>query len=351
MKFLFLYAELMPNLISVLRTLIEQYSADIHVVYWDNRKKTPYIPATIKGINFYKRSEYGFKKIINLVENIKPDSIYVVGWMDYTYLWIVAFYRRKGIPIIVGFDDWWKGTFKQLIAKLISPIITKVFFSHAQVSGPRQYEYAKRLGFNDKAILQNLLSCDTEIFRKGYLALENKRKEYPNTYLYVGRFSPEKGIDLLAAAFEKYRTYYNGKWNLVCIGNGPLLDTLNGRSGIVVRGFTTQAELLKAMMDAGVFVLASIRDLSPLVVHEAACAGMPMILSSNVGNIPLFMIHNYNGLVFDAGAVDELAKALYFMSIKSIEELILMGERSHKLSHRFDPEMVAASFVSCIQNK
>lgn len=341
----------MPNLISVFRALIKQYSADIHVVYWDNRKKTPYIPDIIRGVTFYKRSEYGFNKIIQLVDNINPDSIYVVGWMDYTYLWVIALYRRRGIPIIVGFDDWWKGTFKQLIAKLISPIIRHFLFSHAQVSGPRQYEYAKRLGFNDKAILQNLLSCDTEIFRKGYSALESKKNKYPHTFLYVGRFSSEKGIALLAAAFEKYRTHYKGDWSLVCIGNGPLVDTLAGRPGIVLREFTSQINLLNSMMDAGIFVLASIRDLSPLVVHEAVCAGMPMILSSNVGNIPLFMIHNYNGLVFDAGSVDELAKAMYLMSIKSKEELILMGERSHKLSHRFDPEIVAASFVSCIRSK
>lgn len=348
MRIVFLYSELMPNVIIVLKALVKSYLAEIHVVYWDHKKKTPYMVDTIEGVTFYEKSKYGFREIKNLLADINPDAIYVVGWMDYTYLGIIAIYRRKRVPIIVGFDDWWMGTLRQSMARLFSPILTKVFFSHAWVSGPRQYEYAKRLGFNDRSILTNLLTCDSDLFDQAYKALPIKLNDYPKIFLYVGRFSPEKGVDLLAAAFKKYRTAFKGTWNLICVGNGPLLSVLAGHPNIEVREFTSQSDLVKLMECSGIFILASLRDFSPLVVHEAACAGLPMILSSNVGNIPLFLINNYNGAVFDSGSVDDLALAMYRMSIMPTEDLILMGKRGHGLSRRVNPEIAAASFVADI---
>lgn len=350
MNIVFLYSELMPNLIPVFKVLIYEYSADIHVVYWDYKKKTPYVPVGMRGLTLYPRSEYGCKEIQQLLRNVGPDLIYAAGWMDYAYLRIIPEYRRKGVPIIVGLDDWWQGTPKQRIASFCSPILTKVFYSHAWVSGPRQYEYAKRLGFIDSTILQNLLTADFELFAQGCDALRTKSKAYPNVFLYIGRFSPEKGTELLAAGFEKYRTAFGGTWNLICIGNGPLANVLSGRPNIQVLDFSSQSELVEAMKKSGVFVMPSLRDFSPLAVHEAACAGMPMILSSNVGNIPLFMIHDYNGFVFNSGSVEDLAKTMYRVSNTPPEKLVLMGERSHKLSYRVNPELSAASLVSCIQN-
>jgi len=348
MNIVFLYAELMPNLISVIKTLITTYSAQVHIVYWDLKKRTPYVPDAIEGLTLYKRSQHGFREIKRVLADLNPDAIYVVGWMDYAYLAIVAMYRRRGVPVIVGFDDWWKGTLRQSIARVFSPILTKVLFSHAWVAGPRQYEYAKRLGFSDRNIIPNLLSCDTDLFNQAYQSLKTKRDDYPKVFLYIGRFSSEKGINLLAAGFEKYRTTLKGTWKLVCVGNGPLLNVLVGRPNIEVREFTSQSDLLKLMERSGIFVLTSLRDFSPLVVHEAACSGLPMILSSNVGNIPLFMIHNYNGVVFESGSVDDLAKAMHRISSKPSEELILMGKRSHELSRRINPEITSASFMSIL---
>lgn len=351
MNIVFLYSELMPNLMPVFRSLIETYCAQIHVVYWDHRKKTPYTPEPLDGLTLYRRSEHGYREIRRVVADIRPNIIYVAGWMDRTYLPIVAQYRRKGVPVVVGFDDWWRGTPRQVLGRIISPVLRKVFFSHAWVSGPRQYEFAKRLGFDNNAILPNLLSCDTELFGRGCNALSSKRSQYPGVFLYVGRFSPEKGIDLLAAGFEKYRTSFSGNWELVCIGNGPLLSVLLDRPGIEIRDFTGQAELVEAMEESGAFVMPSLRDFSPLAVHEAACSALPMILSTNVGNIPLFMIHNYNGIVFDSGSVDGLAEAMHRMSSKAADELVVMGERSHELSRRVNPEVCAASFMSCVQRE
>jgi glycosyltransferase involved in cell wall biosynthesis len=348
MKIVFLYSELMPNLLIVIRALVENHSAQVHIVYWDHRRRTPYEPEPMKGVTYHRRSQHGVRDLRRLLGSIGPDAIYIVGWMDRAYLAAVVSYRRKRVPVVVGFDDWWRGTARQRAGRAFSPLLTKVFFSHAWVAGPRQYEYAKRLGFADRCIVPNLLSCDTALFEGAYSSLGDKRAAYPRVFLYVGRFSPEKGIDLLAEAFEKYRTTFHGTWKLVCVGNGPLSNVLAGKPNIDVRPFGSQADVVKAMQEAGVFVAASLRDFSPLVVHEAACAGLPMILSSNVGNIPLFMIHRHNGVVFESGSVDGLAAAMHELSNTPVERLVAMGRRSHRLSRRIDPEACAASLVSCM---
>jgi glycosyltransferase involved in cell wall biosynthesis len=48
---------------------------------------------------------------------------------------------------------------------------------------------------------------------------------------------------------------------------------------------------------------------SPLVIHEALMAGIPVI-GSNIGGIPDLIAHDRNGLLFEAGNADALAAAL-----------------------------------------
>ena len=43
MNILYLYSELMPYNIPVLKIFTEKYSAKVNVISWDNRKLTPYI--------------------------------------------------------------------------------------------------------------------------------------------------------------------------------------------------------------------------------------------------------------------------------------------------------------------
>lgn len=348
MRIIFLYSELMPNAVRLFETLVEMYEADVHVVYWDNNKRTPYQADTNSGINYYRRSEFNYKTLRALLKTVAPDCVYVAGWMDALYLRVAMPERARGVPVVTGFDDWWQGTVRQNCGRLLSPILTRALFSHAWVAGPRQYEYAKRLGFRDSAILPNLLSCDTRLFGQAYHHLPEKIRNYPRTFLYAGRFSAEKGITLLAEAFRAYQTTFGGEWRLTCIGNGPLSGPLMSVPHVEVRDFVSQRHLMEAMRDAGVFVLASTLDFSPLVVHEAACAGLPLILSSNVGNMQTFMIDGYNGSVFESGSVDGLVESMNLMSHKSVTELALMGHRSRRLSKRMSPEFCAASLVSSL---
>ena len=320
--------------IPILKEFVEKRHAQVHVVHWDQKKLTPYKPPNLENVTYYNRSEYTQRQLKILATRINPDIIYISGWQDKDYLSVVKVFRKKGIPVISGFDDQWKGSFKQHVASLIFPFIRNKYFSHGWVAGPYQYEYARKMGFKKNEIIFNLYSGNTPLFNKGIEYLDIKAKDYPKTFLYVGNFRSIKGTDLLVDAFKKYRMIYHGNWELICIGNGELRCLMENISGLEVLDFMNQDKLVEMTKRAGIFVLPSRFDQWGVVVHEFASAGMPLILSEHVGARPTFLIENYNGLSFKNNSSEHLAKVMFAMSNKSNSELIEMSKNSFLLSKK-----------------
>ena len=348
MKIVYLYSELGPYNIPVFQCLTKTYRARIHVVHWDHKKLKPYIPATVENVSYYKRSEYSAKEIYRLAKSIDPDIIYISGWMDKEYLPTARRFKKKGIPVVVGFDDQWHGNLRQRLGAIAFPFLYKNYFSHAWVSGPRQYEFAKRLGFENRHIIIDMLSCDYNLFNEAGEALIQKRTRYPRTFFYVGNFSEKKGTDILLKAFKQYRRTFGGDWKLICIGNGEMWHLLENESGIEVIDYMYQREIVNLCARLGVFVLPSRREPWGVVVHEFATAGLPLLLSDSVGAKDTFLIEGYNGISYANNSVAALSRAMFDLSIKSESELLEMGSNSRKLASRITPATSAASFVSIV---
>jgi glycosyltransferase involved in cell wall biosynthesis len=350
MKIFYLYSKIMPYQIPVIKEFVTTYNAEVHIVYWDKKGNAPYVPPTIQNTTFYKRSEFSVPQLATLVAQINPNVIFISGWTDKGYLKVVKPYRRKGTPIITGFDEVWSKTLRQRVGAIIFPFFLYNYFTHAWVSGPRQYEFAKKLGFKDSHILNHLYAGNTDLFNGAVNFLESKAIDYPKTFLFVGRLVPAKGIDILAQAFQIYRTKYKGNWDLVCVGRGELRPLLEGVDNITIHDFLDQDTIFSMLKDTGAFVLASRFDVSPLVVHEFASAGLPLILSEKVGNRLLFLIEKFNGFLFKNESPESLALAMYKMEQTPTSDLIKMGNNSHQLSKVHNAKFVAASFISAVPN-
>jgi glycosyltransferase involved in cell wall biosynthesis len=348
-RILYLYSELMGYQIPVLREYVEKHNAEMHVVHWDHNKLTPYKPPQLDNVTYYDRSQYTIDQLRKLARDIVPDIVYITAWQDKGYLPVAKMLRQKGVPVVAGFDDQWKGSFKQRFASVIGPYVLRRYFSHAWVAGPYQYEYARKLGFNKHEIIFNLLSGNTALFNRGAEYINEKKLQYPRKFLYVGRFHAVKAINILVEAFRRYKTQYNGDWGLICVGNGELRFLLEEVAGIEVIDFTDQDRLVETTKRAGVFVLPSRYEAWGVVVHEFASAGMPLILSENVGARAMFLVEGFNGIRFGGNSPDNLARAMHDMARKSVNELIQMGRNSHALANRITPELVAASFLSVIR--
>jgi glycosyltransferase involved in cell wall biosynthesis len=345
---LYLYSELCPYNIPVLTCLARDYGAELHVVSHDTHRLKPYQPPPIEHVTYYKRSSFTSAQLLKLAQGIEPDLIYVSGWMDKGYLPTTKKYKKMGIPVVTGFDDQWLGTLRQRLGVIAFRVYYKSFFSHAWVAGPRQYEFARRLGFTSREIIFDLLTCDTSMFATAAATRLKNKNGYPKTFLYVGNFRTVKGTDLLVKAFATYRDKFGGDWRLICVGCGDLRPLLMSQKNVEVYDFMEQESLGNLCAQAGVFVLPSRLDQWGVVVHEFVTAGLPLLLSKNVGAKDVFFIEGFNGMSYSENSSDCLAQGMLAMSKKSAEELYAMGENSVRLASRINPLMSAANLMSVI---
>ena len=114
--------------------------------------------------------------------------------------------------------------------------------------------------------------------------------------LFAGRLSPEKRIDVVAAATE-------GLPRIVA-GDGPLRSLLPD-----ALGFVPQAELFGLMERAAVVLLVSDREGLPNVVLEAMARGRTVV-STPVGGIPTVIEDDVTGFLVPIGDVAATREAL-----------------------------------------
>lgn len=137
---------------------------------------------------------------------------------------------------------------------------------------------------------------------------------------YMGSQYGVKGLYILLRAASRLRE--EGKrFNLLITGNAArnadllrLLETLHLKDKAVLTGFLTQEELITAMAAADILV-------EPKAAHEQNLAAFPQklaeylamgkpIVASAIGDIPLYLRDHDNALLYPAGDVEALARAL-----------------------------------------
>jgi glycosyltransferase involved in cell wall biosynthesis len=102
-----------------------------------------------------------------------------------------------------------------------------------------------------------------------------------------------------------------------------------------------QAEMSRATMG----ILPSYEDNCPMVVLEAAAAGLPFA-ASRVGGVPDLVEHNVTGLLFDPSAPDQIAAAV-LQIISDAHLARSLAERAlTSCRQRSDPEAVARQHLA-----
>lgn len=341
-RILFLYARLNGFVLSTLRSLDRRPEvASVDVVYWNQAADigNKYVPDTGgTAIRLHPRSETSRDDLDRLLAELRPDIIYISGWMDRMYLSRLLAYRRRtrGVVTICGFDDQWFGTARQLLAAtLLRPFIPRIF-DVAWVSGAPQYHYARRLGFRHERIVFNLLSADSGKCPAAGV-IEHR-------FLFIGRMDRVKGLEIL---IEAHRT--SGlSWPLTLIGDGVLRDALGRQAGKGVEflPYLQPDELARQLARGGVGVLPSRFESWGVSLHEMALSGLPLIASSRVGAASEFLIDGYNGRLVRPDDVADLRAAMIDLATASDERRAQMGLASRDLGQRISPELAAASLLA-----
>lgn len=345
MTILYLYTELMGYQIPVLKEYVSKYDADVHVVHWDHKKLTPYIPPVIENVTYYNRSNLDYSGMIKLVEKINPNIIFVSGWMDKKYLKIAAKFKNKNIPVVVGSDTQWESTFRKNIASIIFKYTYKKCFTHIWVSGPFQYEYAKKLGFTNNEIIFNLYTADVDAFSENVKKTSDKK--YSKNFLFLGRLEEIKGISCLLQAWESIVDKKG--WTLTFMGNGSLKTEIEKSTDVVLKNFMQPNDLINEIQKYGFLILPSLKEPWALVIHEAMSAGLPVLASDVCGAGAVFIVPNYTGYTFKSNNVEDLKSKIKNILNMTEVKLNRMSDNALERSKVITPEIVAASFMSVLK--
>jgi glycosyltransferase involved in cell wall biosynthesis len=151
--------------------------------------------------------------------------------------------------------------------------------------------------------------------------------------LFVGRLSPEKGLQTLAAALALCPGI-----EVDVIGSGPEADALRGAPGLRLHGALPPAAVMQAMQQARALVLPSIVfENFPRTLVEAFACGTPVI-ASRLGALAELVGDGHTGLSFEAGNANALAACLR-RAVAEPQTMQRLGEAARSLyAERYSPQ-------------
>lgn len=144
------------------------------------------------------------------------------------------------------------------------------------------------------------------------LATERTHAEDNTNIVFLGRLSPEKGVDVFLEAARKQ------PFNAVVVGDGPLLGDLSSRfSDARFLGWQDAQGVDQVLRSARALVFPSRwYETFGLTVLEALGYGVPVIVSDSTAAVDF--VTPENGWVFPDGNVDALAERLRALTDSSL---------------------------------
>ncbi|MFZ4765415.1 MAG: glycosyltransferase family 4 protein [Roseimicrobium sp.] len=188
-----------------------------------------------------------------------------------------------------------------------------------------------------------------------YAPLSTTRAENaPVTFAYLGQLIRRKGLDLwLDAALElKAKGFAN--FRLRFIGGGDeawLRESIAQRqldAHCELTGFLSGAAIRDALGTADVFVLPTRQDTYAAVVHEAACLGLPLLVSKHAGAAEALVRDGENGFVFDPADTASFAQRMSLLMDDTLR--LAMGPCSRALGEMHSAHVRGAALWQFFEN-
>lgn len=270
MKIAILYTSLSGYMTACLEAYRRQTGARLLVFARPSGGNAPFSTNTFSRLGeIVDRTQLGAEQMQEQIEAFEPEAILVSGWIDPAYNRICRRLKAEGVPVIAGCDTQWKGSLRQRLAGLAAPWHVHRFIEVLWVTGERQRQLGRALGFHGERCWDGFYACDWEQFARKKPDVPSAR---PHSFLFVGRYVEGKGIRDLAAAYRIYRAEVKDAWSLVCAGKGDLAPVL-AEAGANDHGFVQPERLPDLMHEAAAFVLPSLFEPWGVVLQKRRRAG------------------------------------------------------------------------------
>jgi glycosyltransferase involved in cell wall biosynthesis len=231
---------------------------------------------------------------------------------------------------------WLRST---LVRAYLRPFLNRV--STVIVSGERSWQYARALGVNESRIKRGMYGFDADLFANIFAARQ-MQTDWPRRFLFMGRYVPDKAIDVLVEAYQAYRTQSRDPWPLTCCGIGPMESLLSGVSGIDDRGFVAPADQRELYLSSGCAIMPSRYEPWGVAIAEAAASGLPVICTAACGASVELVRSEYTGLIVPSDDAPALARAMLAIERTDRAELCELGRHGAALAAAFGAQHWAA---------
>jgi glycosyltransferase involved in cell wall biosynthesis len=235
--------------------------------------------------------------------------------------------KTDGIPVMMRGETHLglaRGTTK---SRLRRPVIGALYRSCDRLLaiGSANAAFYRAMGVPDRKIFLVPYSVDNDRFMQSASLTNDQKTKIRKRYnvpvdrpsvLYAAKFTPRKRPGDLLDAARRLKMETNHPFTLVMAGSGELEQELRAFCAVhaldntVFTGFVNQSELPALYAASDVFVLPAEHEPWGLAVNEAMCAGLPVVVSREVGCVPDLVKNGINGYTPAAGDVDGLTRAL-----------------------------------------
>ena len=270
------------------------------------------------------------------------DAVLVTGWMTVTN-WLVIL---GSTPVLLLADhplkqELGKPLWKRVVRRPLLRALLRRFAGITYVGSDNKDFYLSR-GVPEAKLFFCPLAVDNERFEQDYRTLKGRRAELRGelgiapehvAILFCGKLTNDKGLDTL---LDGYLALTTVEVSLFIVGDGHLKGLIQERirryklKNVHLVGFKNQTELPHYYTAADIFVLPSVSETWGLVVNEAMCFGLPVVVSDVPGAGRDLVRHGENGFVFSVGDVQQLAE---YLRLLVTDEFLRrsMGQRSRQI--------------------
>lgn len=153
--------------------------------------------------------------------------------------------------------------------------------------------------------------------------------------VYVGRLSPEKGVQTLLDAWQMLQSPVP----LKVAGDGPLRPEVERHPRVEYLGWIAKDQVCKLISDAKFVIVPSVcHEIGPLVTVEALACGTPVI-GSRIGMIKETILEAQTGFLFEPGSAQDLARVVndaFSLSCDQLQTMRSAARRHFEMYHCAD---------------
>lgn len=219
-------------------------------------------------------------------------------------------------------------------------------------------DFYKHFGIGEDQIFFSPYCVDNGFFMEKATSWRRKQNDLKDSFglddrpvvLFVGKLVERKRPFDLLLAYEAIHE----RAGLVFVGDGPLRPALeryvmdHRLSHVYFAGFRNQSELPQFYALADLFVLPSAEEVSPLVINEAMCSGMPVVISDAIPSAVDYVRNGENGYTFPCGDTSALRDVLAHL-LTDRDQLVAFGEQSRAMITQWDINAAVKGILGALE--